>query len=756
MRTRHQTTPVVPLTTITLAIAFALASTTHAQTPPTPSLGGPVEGLGQATGTTASGAAAAKPPAPKSAENPDGLETIKVTARKFEEELRAAPLAVSAYSSKMLEQAGIRDIVEIARITPGFAQQDASRTNDTPFIRGMSINSAFRDQQHASSFVDGVYVLGLARTLNFETEVERLEIIRGPQSALFGRSTFSGAINYITRMPASKFEGRVVAATGENGLNDFAASISGPVVNDALRFRLSVQSHKYTGQWTNLTDGVRVGAEDTKGAALTVQFAPINNLDITWRSSWVKFDDSPTPTVVVPSTVNNCSLGGIRRYLCGEIPIPTEIRLNLSTLNRGGGRATDQNRNYVRANWNGDGYNFISTTSVNEERFDYSLDGDGTPLRSLGGAFENRFKEEFYDTSQDLRIESDSGGKLRWLAGLYFYESDYKIWQAAPTVTVPNTNNSVNRSFYGSLSYPITKSLTASADVRYQRDEIKVFNGSGIRTLGQDSTSTLPRVIVDFKPSDQQTYYVSAAKGNRPGGFNTTAGTPPDSVNVKEQNIWSYEVGGRWSSADNRTFLAATAFKIDWSNQTTQRQLIGTTGTLIFVNANVGKTDISGLEFEAGYKPSKAWDFRGTLALVNAEYKDFLSDICFNITGVRQCAGQKLQNTPRRTASLLVGYDTPFFDNWNWFLRGDVAYRSDMPVAEVNTARNPAFTIVNLRTGIRNKSTTVTLFANNVTNEKSPSFATRFLDLNTSPNQYGYQVTLRRSREMGVRVRYDF
>jgi iron complex outermembrane recepter protein len=474
------------------------------------------------------------------------------------------------------------------------------------------------------------------------------------------------------------------------------------------------------------------------------------------RSSTTKFDDSPTPTVVVPSTVNNCSLGGIRRFLCGELPIPTDIRLNLSTLNRGGGRQVDQSRNYAKVFWSGDGYSVRSTTSFNEERFDYSLDGDGTPLRSLGGAFENRFKEEFKDTSQELVVESDSDKKLRWLAGLYYFNGNYRIWQVTAAPPTPNTNNALNRSAFFSLSYPLLSTLTASVDARFQRDNIKVTNISGVRTLGQDSSSKLPRVILDFKPTPNQTYYASAAKGNRPGSFNTTAGTPADSVAVQEQNLWSYEVGGRWSAVDNRTYLAATAFKIDWANQTTQRQIIGTTGTLIFVNANVGKTQISGVELEAGYKPNANWDFRATLAAVDAEYKDFNSDVCFNVTGVRNCAGQKLQNTPRRTASLLIGYDATLMAKWNWFARGDLAYRSDMPMSEVNTARNPAFNILNLRAGVRTSGITITAFVNNVTNENTPSFATRFLDLNTTPNQYGYQVALRRAREAGIRLRYDF
>lgn len=693
-------------------------------------------------------------PAPAAADAAAPTQAIVVTARRVRERLLDAPLSVSAYTSSMLEESGVRDIVDLARLTPGFAMQDASRTNDTPFIRGMSINSAFRDQQHASSFIDGVFVQGLSRTLDFATEVERVEVIRGPQSALFGRATFSGAINYVTKAPSKTLEGRVVATVGQYGRQDLSASVSGPVT-DMLQYRVSVQGHQYDGQWKNAGDGLPLGSEKTEGRALMLRLAPTTDLEVVLRSSQAQFHDGHPPTVLVGSSANNCNLGGTRPFLCGDVPIPSQVALNLSQVD-GGYRRTEQNRNYVKVNWTIGDFELASTTSSNREQFRYYVDGDGTPITTAGGIYQGLFVEDFTDKSQDLRISSQAwGGKLRYQMGLYWFDGNYGIGQEKPTVSLASPINSVNKSVYGSLAYSFGSGFTVTFDARQQSDQITVRNAAGVVTNAQKTTNLLPRLIADWKPTADQTYYASVSKGSKPATFNTVAGTPPDRVNVAEQELKSYEVGARMQFFNGRATLAAAAYHIDWANQTTQQQITSTAGRLIFINANVGKTKIDGLEFEGSVVPIPNWELRAALGFNDARYVDFLSDVCFNVTGNRQCGGQKLQNTPSRQGSLSISNRQPLDNGWRWISRADVVYRNRMPMSEVNTATNPPMTLVNLRTGIETERWNVTAWVNNVGNDKSPAFATRFSDLNNLP-QYGYQLTLRRQREAGVTASYQF
>lgn len=687
------------------------------------------------------------------------LSEVVVTARKREESLLEVPLSVTAFTADALLETGITDITQIATLTPGFAMQNNSRNNDQPFFRGMSVNSFFRDQQLASSFIDGVFVQGLARTVDLNTEIERVEVIRGPQSALFGRSTFSGAINYVTKKPTNDWSGQLFLRAGQHARRDFSANVGGPIIDGKLQFRANLRIQDYDGAFKNALDGLPVGGEKTEGGSLALRFTPTDSLEILLRGSSTKLEDGHPTNVVLPATINNCSNGGLRRYYCGTLPIPSQVSLNLTSV-EGGYRNTDQKRSYLEINWDLGDFRLTSNTSYNDEQFDYYIDGDGSPNAVLGGLLHSRFIEDFRDKAQELRIESQGDGRLSWLAGLNYFDGDYEIYQRRPTTSIPNTSNSVNRAVFVSGSWDFTDRWTLGVDARYQRDEVKVINPAGVTILSATTNNFLPRVIVDFKPVEGSMYFVSAAKGSRPATFNSNSQTPPQFRTVDEQEIWSYELGGKWRLLDGRMSLAATAFFIDWDNQTTQLQIVGLNGSPLVIVQNIGQTQIPGLEVELTTQLTDNWNIRATLARVQAEYKKINSTVCRDVYGDITCGGDReLQNTPKLTMSLGSFYRREVTNGWDWYLNGDVSYRSAMYVSEVNLAKNPAATVANLRTGFEKGPWNVALFVENLTDEDTPAFATRTSDFGTSTangGPYGYQLALRKPREWGVTASYRF
>ena len=696
-------------------------------------------------------------PALAQATTATALQEIVVTARKREESLQQVPLSVTAFTGEVVEQLGISDITQIAALTPGFAMQDNSRNNDQPFIRGMSVNSFFRDLQLASSFIDGVFVQGLARTIDLNTEVERVEVIRGPQSALFGRSTFSGAINYVSKKPTNDWTAEVVTTAGENGRLDGSANFGGPIIDGKLQFRANVRLQDYDGQFKNAGDGLPLGGEKTRGGSLALRYTPTESLELLLRGSKTKLEDDHPPNVLIPSSINNCNNGGTRSYYCGTLPTPTQVALNLSSID-GGFRNTDQTRSYLQINWDLGDYRLSSSTSYNFEQFDYYLDGDGTATAAFFGLLHSRFKEDFRDRAQELRIESLSDGPITWLAGLNYFDGDYEIYQLRPTVSSNiNTNNSVNKAIFGSMSWRFADRWTLGLDGRYQSDKVKVVNSAGVTTFSVTTDSFLPRVILDFKPSEDAMYFVSASKGTQPARFNSNANTPPEFRTVDEQEIWSYELGGKWRLFDGRSTLAATAYFIDWTNQTTQLQIIGLNGSPLVILQNIGSSQIPGLELEFTTQLTDNWSLRATLSHVEAEFKKINSTVCTDVYGDFTCGGDRqLQNTPKDTISLASFYSRPLMNGWDWFLNGDLAYRSSMYVSEVNLARNPSATVGNVQTGLEKGPWRVALWVNNFTDEDSPAFLTRTTDFTVSPTQYGYQATLRKGREAGVTASYRF
>ncbi|HEY5757107.1 MAG TPA: TonB-dependent receptor plug domain-containing protein, partial [Steroidobacter sp.] len=201
------------------------------------------------------------------------ITEIVVTARRAEESLQKVPLSITALGANDLQAAGISSVEEIAALTPGFSFRNGfGRGFERPVIRGMAnIGGA----ANASFFIDGIYVNGPISGYNIDN-LERVEVIRGPQSALFGRSTFAGAINYVTRKPTDEFEGRVEATTGNYNRQNVSLWASGPIVEGKLRFQINGSYYNRDGQYLNLASGEKdVGGERTKSFGGALSWTPV-------------------------------------------------------------------------------------------------------------------------------------------------------------------------------------------------------------------------------------------------------------------------------------------------------------------------------------------------------------------------------------------------------------------------------------------------------------------------------------------------
>jgi len=199
------------------------------------------------------------------------VEEIVVTARKREESLQEVPISISAFSSRQMQERGITSNYGVAAFTPNFTtSQRVGRDLDRPTIRGMS-NPGSRGEPNASYFVDGIFVARTISTAN-TSSMERVEVLRGPQSAQFGRATFSGAVNYITRKPGNEFEGEVLLRGGSSEEAMASAWWSGPIVEDKLLFLVSGAYDQYGGQWNNNLQPNSVFVNGVQGTFLTNNF----------------------------------------------------------------------------------------------------------------------------------------------------------------------------------------------------------------------------------------------------------------------------------------------------------------------------------------------------------------------------------------------------------------------------------------------------------------------------------------------------
>ena len=262
------------------------------------------------------------------AEQAEGNNVIIVTARKREETLLDAPLAVSVFGEEALEAAGFTDITEITKAVPGAFVEPindlAARVNTTPRFRGVTVLSGNRLQQTATVFLDGVYLSGGISTLGIN-ELERVEIIKGPQSALFGRNTFAGAINYVTKDPGNEFRADFSAEAATRNEYRFDGGIEGPIMN-GVNFRVSGSYDTKDGQYDNsAVDDQRLGDQSQWSVAGTLLIEPSDSFRLKLRGSYQEIDDGAPAFVGTAGTAAH-NFGGFLLNADGTVDLSDSVQ----------------------------------------------------------------------------------------------------------------------------------------------------------------------------------------------------------------------------------------------------------------------------------------------------------------------------------------------------------------------------------------------------------------------------------------------
>jgi outer membrane receptor protein involved in Fe transport len=439
------------------------------------------------------------------------LEEVVVTARKREESLRDVPLTVTAVTADAIERLGIRDAYDVALYTPGFSNVASFGRNsvERPVIRGQS---NILGDPNASYFVDGVYLSG--STSNTETaNLERIEVIKGPQAVLYGRATFAGAINFVTRKPSDEFEGKVTATLGQHDQRDFGAWVSGPVIDDRLAFYAAVSHLEYGGAYDNPLDPRdELGAESTKAGTLKLRWTPDDATEVTALVTAQQDDDGPLAMGLQGREFNNCQLPGpalprSRGYYCGVAQPISKLTIQQRTdLFTDPGISRDRVRAALTAKVGfGAGYEAVSVTGWSHEDYAIALDASyagydafglldspalpppapgaaGDPTRQFRnkGAFWRVQEERREDFSQELRLRSPADRAFRWTLGAYYFKQSDDLTRddkVTPDVrTVPNGAAALflrdlkNEALFGGIEYDLSERWTATAELRHARD----------------------------------------------------------------------------------------------------------------------------------------------------------------------------------------------------------------------------------------------------------------------------------------------
>lgn len=565
---------------------------------------------------------------------------IVVTARKRTETLQQVPLSVQAFSAEALERSNISDVSALADFTPGLQLfENVDRGYGQVFIRGLQNTPPVGDttRELASIFIDGVFFTGGVSAINTDN-IERVEVIRGPQSALFGRSTFSGAINFITKTPGREFGASLNLLAATDDEYEVSASLEGPIIPDVLSARVSGRFRDFGGQYTYSLNGDPLGEEQDISASGQLYFTPGESFSAKITVSYLEQKDGPAASSLVSRLPNhNFTAPNGSTFYAGVVRQDSPIAQNRFPTNDAdilglttsplGFQPLDSlpgaDRLGIRRNGLDRDY-FFASLNLN-----YEFAG-GHTLSYLGGYsdekaarlwdFELSPEDNYYGQrntdstshSHELKIASPDDSRLRWLAGLFYlnqelYERDpgsvigvgfpffpvkFAPGQAAvlpgPRVIVDRTVD--NYAVFGSLAYDLSDQLTVSLEGRWQKDKLEdVLDPVAGTTLDGSTSAFLPRAIIEYSASPDVLIYASAAKGLRPTTINSqfTARSDAEKAIIRAEfpeltinelappeSIWTFELGAKTTLLDGRAIFNINGYYSDWKDSQDLRSLL--------------------------------------------------------------------------------------------------------------------------------------------------------------------------------------
>lgn len=683
------------------------------------------------------------------------LEEILVVASRREERAIDVPVSLSVFDATSAVQNGVTNINSIADFIPNLQAQDGGSPGiGNLVIRGIYVGGAPTVGTYIDDVPYGGVVGSFASSLALDAslyDLDRIEVVRGPQGTLYGASSVGGVVRYITKEPnLEEFEGYVSADYSDTDKGDTNTLIRGrfsaPLAQDQFAIAISGYSDSNGGFIDNgITGEENIDDHDYKGGSIAAKWAVTDNFDLVGSVYHHEADfDSASYETFDPSTGQPI----FGRYTT-EFEAPRDLELDLYSL------VADIDFSFGT---------FTSVTSDQTGTIENLSDvtqqlgpllPPGTTVALSSGSDLDRFTQEF-------RLTSNSDGAFEWIVGAYYTKQESEEFQITiedpPDINLVNllTNQEYTElALFGNVTYAFTDAWDVTVGLRYSDNENKIrqdFTGALSSPILDDLDSVTEDTVTTwlfntrYRVSDALNIYARAASGYRPGGANLVVdiggmifGTP----SFSPDDLWSYEAGIKGRIADGRLTYDLGVYFIDWADA--QIQFVNPVTGLTETGNAVGDVDASGIEASLSGELFTNFLVTATLSIADAELKDDEP----NLGGL---SGESLPGNPESTASIAADYIVPLSNselNFGVTWRQTGKYSSNFSLAPTGNWDNSSYSHLDLRAGIQFERLAVNIYGTNVTNEFA--YQTVFP---VAPN-FAYGVPLR-PRTYGINVRYDF
>ncbi|MRI34972.1 TonB-dependent receptor [Endozoicomonas sp. OPT23] len=681
------------------------------------------------------------------------LEEVIVTAQKREQDMQDTPISVAAFGAEAIEDQGINDISDISQFTPNveIVESPGGTTGATIAIRGSTtINPAVTWEPTVGIYVDGVFIAKNVGGLFDVAELERIEILRGPQGTLYGKNTIGGAVNLITRKPGDEFGGTVRLGAGNFGNKEGFISLDTGRVGDIGSFNIAANIRKRDGLYDNISTNPQ--AADTFKKLDTSALRLAGLLDINDRlEAYYTYDQSEkdnTPSMAQRETLSSKPERKDEAAVNGAIKDTSKSFGHALTL------TYDLSETVT----------VKSITSYRNMKFNDSADYDGTDLAP--GTFHASRDVESDQTSQEFQLIG-STDSMDYVLGLYYFTEDSKAinpYEAnfGSAIAVDNKYGVESTSYavYGQTDYYLADQWTLTGGVRWTKENKEAylertdptggaFGGNVPKTTVDKNWKNIsPMATISYAVSDDISTYFKIAQGWKAGGWNPEGATKAlFEEGYEEEKVTSYELGVKSRLLDNRLQLNASIFQNDVSDL----QLAHFTGTVTKAY-NAGNAIIKGFELEAIAALTDEFTLNFNYGYLNTKYGKLL------VEGIEQQSNYKFPYSPKSKYSIGLDYYKPVSLgaikarlDYSWV---DSQFLYPEPVA-ANLTKVDAYSLINARVALtdiavgENETMEVALWGKNLTNEEyringipntNFGFATNYYG---DPRTYGVDATYR-------------
>jgi iron complex outermembrane recepter protein len=643
------------------------------------------------------------------------LEEIVITSRRRAEYIQHAPLSVAPFTEEKLERLNIAELPELSRIVPNFTivpspPISGNTAASAVFIRGVGqLDFTINVDPGVGTYIDGVYMARSVGGVIDLIDLERVEVLRGPQGTLFGRNTIGGAVRLISKAPDSEFGGYVATTFGSDHRTDLQGVVNMPITDDLLS-KLSVLSRQRDGYVID-GNGTDLGNDDSVSARAQFVWAATNSMDFALNVDMTRdrengaanvplnlYADTPIPLRTNTGTAGEGTLAG-----CTSAAFNTSRNCFGPAWLNGNKHRTestfpaqsdnDINGVSLTVNYALTWADFKSISAYRELDSTFQRDSDHTPFHVFATANEQQQKQ----LSQEFQWLGDSqNNQLIWVTGLYYFDetaSDFtRVFLPAPTgePMVGEFHNEVsnkNWALYAEATYDIDSDLHLTLGTRLTQEKkqyasIQSFVLVESPHLGRvplviepgtsvDYTEYTSRLTISFDISDQLMTYATYSEGFKSGGFNARHLAPAPELRpiaYAPEYVTQYEAGLKFNNALNNIRINAAAFFSDYKDiQISTNPDFNSNAT---ITQNAAEAEISGMELEFTAAPNSHWSFSGGIGYLDAGYQSLQEDVAIDISNDFVWA-------PLWSASLAVSYFSRFENGATLIPRWELAYQSD-------------------------------------------------------------------------------